>query len=65
MGVIIMDWTENLISKTLDKTAVVGIVGLGYVGLPLAVAFWRIFMLLVIISIPRKVELLKQKKIFY
>jgi len=28
-----------LIDKIQDKTAVIGVVGLGYVGLPLAIAF--------------------------
>ena len=28
---------EKLITKFLDKTAVIGVVGLGYVGLPLSV----------------------------
>jgi UDP-N-acetyl-D-glucosamine dehydrogenase len=57
-----MDWTEKLISKTLDKTAVVGIVGLGYVGLPLAVAFSKNFHVVGYNINPDKVELLKQKK---
>jgi len=35
-----LDYSErNIVSKLGDKTAVIGIVGLGYVGLPLAVSF--------------------------
>jgi len=34
-----MDYAKQLIDKLNDKTARVGILGLGYVGLPLAVAF--------------------------
>ncbi|MEO7965570.1 MAG: NAD(P)-binding domain-containing protein, partial [Gemmatimonadaceae bacterium] len=30
---------EQLLSKISDRTAVIGIVGLGYVGLPLAMEF--------------------------
>jgi UDP-N-acetyl-D-glucosamine dehydrogenase len=34
-----MNWTENLKNKISNNTAIIGIVGLGYVGLPLATAF--------------------------
>lgn len=34
-----MDWVESLKKKIKDRSAIIGIVGLGYVGLPLAVAF--------------------------
>ncbi len=57
-----MVWTDKLISKTLKKTAVVGIVGLGYVGLPLAVAFSKKLHVIGYNHNPEKVELLKQKK---
>ena len=57
-----MSWTENLISKTVDKTAVVGIVGLGYVGLPLAVAFSKKFKVIGYNDDAERVKLLKQNK---
>lgn len=38
-----MEWTESLIFKINDKSATVGIVGMGYVGLPIAVAFSKKF----------------------
>jgi UDP-N-acetyl-D-glucosamine dehydrogenase len=57
-----MGWTEELISKTLDKRVVVGIVGLGYVGLPLAVAFSKELQVVGYNTTKDKVDLLKQKK---
>jgi UDP-N-acetyl-D-glucosamine dehydrogenase len=57
-----MGWTEKLISKTLDKKAIVGIVGLGYVGLPLAVAFSKELPVIGYNTNNDKVELLKQGK---
>ena len=57
-----MDWTEKLISKTLDKKAIVGIVGLGYVGLPLAVAFSKELHVVGYNNNNDKVELLKHGK---
>lgn len=57
-----MSWMENLISKTADKTAVVGIVGLGYVGLPLAVAFSKKFKVIGYNDDVKRVKLLKQNK---
>jgi UDP-N-acetyl-D-glucosamine dehydrogenase len=57
-----MGWTEKLISKTLDKKAVVGIVGLGYVGLPLAVAFSKELPVIGYNNNNDKVELLMQRK---
>jgi len=38
-----MNWTENLKNKINDNSAIIGIVGLGYVGLPLATAFSKKF----------------------
>jgi UDP-N-acetyl-D-glucosamine dehydrogenase len=57
-----MGWTEKLISKTLDKKAVVGIIGLGYVGLPLAVAFSKELPVVGYNDNNDRVELLLQKK---
>ena len=57
-----MGWTEKLISKTLDKKAIVGIVGLGYVGLPLAVAFSKELHVIGYNNNNDKVELLKHGK---
>lgn len=37
-----MTTKENILKKIADRTAVVGVVGLGYVGLPLAVEFARV-----------------------
>lgn len=34
---------ENLLKKVQDKTATIGVIGLGYVGLPLAVEFGKYF----------------------
>ncbi|HVE77578.1 MAG TPA: NAD(P)-binding domain-containing protein, partial [Gemmatimonadaceae bacterium] len=34
-----MDHKAGLLSKIDDRSATVGVIGLGYVGLPLAVAF--------------------------
>lgn len=57
-----MSWTEELVSKISDKTAVIGIVGLGYVGLPLAVAFSKKFRVIGYNNEKTRVELLKQNK---
>lgn len=57
-----MFWTEKLISKISDKTAIVGIVGLGYVGLPLAVAFSKKFKVIGYNNEETRVELLKKNK---
>ncbi|MFA0832431.1 MAG: nucleotide sugar dehydrogenase [Methanobacterium formicicum] len=57
-----MSWTEILKSKINDKTAVVGIVGLGYVGLPLAVAFSKKYKVIGYNINEEKVEQLKQNK---
>ena len=57
-----MDWKESLISKINDKSAVVGIVGMGYVGLPLAVAFSKKFKVIGYNINKEKTELLKKGK---
>lgn len=59
---VMMSWTEILKSKINDKSAVVGIVGLGYVGLPLAVAFSKKYKVIGYNINEEKVELLKQNK---
>jgi len=58
----LMEWTENLITKIKDKSAVVGIVGMGYVGLPLAVAFSNKFDVIGYNINKEKTELLKKGK---
>lgn len=57
-----MNWREILRSKIEDKSVVVGIVGLGYVGLPLAVAFSKKYKVIGYNIDEEKVELLKQNK---
>lgn len=57
-----MGWTEKLISKTLDKKAIIGVVGLGYVGLPLAVAFSKELKVIGYNTNNDKVQLLKHGK---
>jgi len=57
-----MEWKENLISKVNDKSAVIGIVGMGYVGLPLAVAFSKKFDVIGYNKSEDKTELLKKGK---
>ena len=47
-----MEWVTSLKQKIKNKSIIVGVVGLGYVGLPLAVAFSKKFLkLLVMIRI--------------
>ncbi|PKL74050.1 MAG: UDP-N-acetyl-D-glucosamine dehydrogenase [Methanobacteriales archaeon HGW-Methanobacteriales-2] len=53
---------EILKSKINDKSAVVGLVGLGYVGLPLAVAFSKKYKVIGYNINEEKVEMLKQNK---
>lgn len=57
-----MEWTESLTSKINDKSAIVGIVGMGYVGLPLAVAFSKKFKVIGYNKSKDKTELLKKGK---
>ena len=40
-GSYLMDMKENLLAQIADRKAVIGVVGLGYVGLPLALEFAR------------------------
>ena len=56
------DWIESLKWKIKNKSAVIGIVGLGYVGLPLAVAFSRKFNVVGYDVSIEKINLLKQGK---
>lgn len=55
-----MNWMEVLKSKIKDKSVKVGIVGLGYVGLPLAVAFSKKYNVIGYNINQEEVELLKQ-----
>ena len=56
------DWIESLKWKIKNSSAVIGIVGLGYVGLPLAVAFSRKFNVIGYDTSVEKISLLKQQK---
>jgi len=55
-------WIENLKRKIKNKSAVVGIVGLGYVGLPLAVAFSKKFNVIGYDISFEKISLLRQRQ---
>ncbi len=57
-----MNWREDLEAKIDDGSAVISIVGLGYVGLPLAVAFSSKFRVIGYDKDKNKIELLKHKK---
>jgi len=57
-----MSWKEELKNKIKSKKAVVGVIGLGYVGLPLAVAFSRKFNVIGYDTNLKKIELLRQGK---
>ncbi|MDI6644105.1 MAG: nucleotide sugar dehydrogenase [Methanobacteriaceae archaeon] len=54
-----MNWISSLEDKIKEKTAVVGIVGLGYVGLPLAVSFSKIFKVIGYNNHKEKVKMLQ------
>lgn len=56
-----MEWEKNLKAKIRNKNAIVGIIGLGYVGLPLAVAFSKKFKVIGYDTSQEKINLLKQK----
>ncbi len=57
-----MEWIQALKEKIKKLDTYVGIVGLGYVGLPLAVAFSKKFEVVGYDINPKKVELLRQGK---
>ena len=57
-----MNWNKELITKIRNKNALIGIVGLGYVGLPLAVAFSKKFKVIGYNKDENKVELLRHNK---
>lgn len=57
-----MSWTKDLKDKISDNSATVGIVGLGYVGLPLATAFSKKFKVIGYNRSQEKVKLLKRGK---
>jgi len=54
-----MNWISSLEDKIKKKTAVVGIVGLGYVGLPLAVSFSKKFKVIGYNNHTEKVKILQ------
>lgn len=54
-----MNWTDDLKAKINDKSATVGIVGLGYVGLPLATVFSKKFKVIGYNRTDEKTEILK------
>ena len=58
----LMNWVNGLKLKIRNNTAVIGIVGLGYVGLPLAVTFSKKFKVIAYNKNKKKTELLKNKK---
>lgn len=56
-----MMWKSSLIEKIINRTAVVGVIGLGYVGLPLAVEKARVgFPVIGIEQNPHKVAMVNQ-----
>jgi len=55
-----MEWTANLKQKIKDKSITVGIAGLGYVGLPLAVAFSKKFKVIGYDTNGKNITFLKQ-----
>ena len=57
-----MDWKNNLITKIQNGSAIIGIVGLGYVGLPLAVAFSKQFQVIGYDKDNKEIESLKSGK---
>jgi UDP-N-acetyl-D-glucosamine dehydrogenase len=57
-----MNWTEDLKRKINDRSVVVGILGLGYVGLPLAVAFSRKYEVVGFDKNEDKIKLLEENK---
>lgn len=57
-----MEWVINLKQKIKNKSIIVGIVGLGYVGLPLAVAFSKKFKIVGYDTNCKNIEFLNQGK---
>lgn len=57
-----MNWTEDLKRKINDRSVVLGIIGLGYVGLPLAVAFSRKYEVVGFDKNEDKIKLLEENK---
>lgn len=57
-----MNWEDNLKNKIKNRSAIIGLVGLGYVGLPLAVAFSKKFDVIGYNIDKEKTELLKTGK---
>ena len=57
-----MIWKDNLKNKIKAGSAIIGLVGLGYVGLPLAVAFSKKFNVVGYNINEEKIELLKTGK---
>jgi UDP-N-acetyl-D-glucosamine dehydrogenase len=57
-----MNWIENLKLKIKNKSIIVGVVGLGYVGLPLAVAFSKKYKVVGCDLKKEKINLLKENK---
>jgi UDP-N-acetyl-D-glucosamine dehydrogenase len=58
-----MNW-DDLIQKIRNKSAIIGIVGLGYVGLPLAIAFSKKFKVIGYDKSTTKTKSLKSEKSF-
>jgi len=57
-----MVWTTNLPQRIKEKSVIVGIVGLGYVGLPLAMAFSKKFKVVGYDTNDKNIEFLNQGK---
>ncbi|MGC9516132.1 MAG: nucleotide sugar dehydrogenase [Methanomicrobiales archaeon] len=57
-----MNWIDDLTTKIKNQSAVIGIVGLGYVGLPLAVSFSKKFKVVGYNNNQEKVDILKNGK---
>jgi UDP-N-acetyl-D-glucosamine dehydrogenase len=55
-------WQDNLETKIKNSTAVIGIIGLGYVGLPLAVAFSKKFQVIGYDKDKNEIEMLRSGK---
>ena len=57
-----MEWVTSLKQKIKNKSIIVGVVGLGYVGLPLAVAFSKKFKVIGYDTNSKNIEFLNQGK---